>query len=109
MSSKPLEGVRILDMTMWWSGPICTSYLGALGAEVIKVESIQFPDGFRYTMSVPGDNWWELGPQFNTANLNKMGITLNQSLLEIAFLLSIQRFTAAFHGCFPALRDDEFA
>ena len=77
MSSKPLEGVRILDMTMWWSGPICTSYLGALGAEVIKVESIQFPDGFRYTMSVPGDNWWELGPQFNTANLNKMGITLN--------------------------------
>lgn len=77
MSSKPLEGIRILDMTMWWSGPICTSYIGALGAEVIKVESIQFPDGFRYTMSVPGENWWELGPQFNTANLNKLGITLN--------------------------------
>lgn len=77
MESLPLEGIRILDLTMWWSGPICTSYLGAQGAEVIKLESVQSPDGFRYTMSSPGENWWELGPQFNTANLNKLGLTLN--------------------------------
>lgn len=77
MQSLPLEGVRILDLTMWWSGPMCTSYLGALGAEVIKIESVQSPDGFRYTMSSPGDNWWELGPQYNAANLNKLGFTLN--------------------------------
>lgn len=77
MSSLPLEGIRILDLTMWWSGPICTSYLGAQGAEVIKIESVQAPDGFRYTMSAPGENWWELGPQFNAANHNKLGITLN--------------------------------
>ncbi|WP_052343635.1 CaiB/BaiF CoA transferase family protein [Bacillus massiliigorillae] len=73
----PLEGIRIVDLTMWWSGPMCTSYLGSLGAEVIKIESIQRPDGFRYSMSSPGENWWELGPQFNVANANKKGITLN--------------------------------
>ncbi|SEN04295.1 Crotonobetainyl-CoA:carnitine CoA-transferase CaiB [Mesobacillus persicus] len=78
MSSLPLEGIRILDLSMWWSGPMCNSYLGALGAEVIKVESIQFPDGFRYTMAPPGEkDWWELGPQFNAANMNKLGLTLN--------------------------------
>lgn len=73
----PLEGIRILDMTMWWSGPLCTSYLGAQGAEVIKVESIQSPDGFRFTMTTPKKDWWELGPQFNAANHNKLGVTIN--------------------------------
>ena len=77
MTNLPLEGIRIVDLTMWWSGPICTSYLGALGAEVIKVESVQRPDGFRYSMSYPGENGWELSPQFNVANTNKKGITLN--------------------------------
>lgn len=77
MASLPLEGIRVLDLSMWWSGPICTSYLGAQGAEVIKLESVQAPDGFRYTMSTPRENWWELGPQFNAANLNKLGLTLN--------------------------------
>lgn len=83
MSSFPLEGIRILDLSMWWSGPMCTSYLGALGAEVIKVESIQFPDGFRFTMSPPGEkDWWELGPQWNAANMNKLGLTLNLNVPE---------------------------
>lgn len=77
MTTLPLEGIRILDLSMWWSGPICTSYLGAQGAEVIKVESIQAPDGFRYTATLPGEDWWEFGAQFNGANMNKLGITLN--------------------------------
>src|SRR5699024_4974202 len=78
----PLEGIRILDLTMWWSGPICTSYFGAQGAEVIKVESVQSPDGFRFTMTTPRDNWWELGPQFNAANHSKLGLTLNLNSSE---------------------------
>ena len=77
LMSLPLEGIRILDLSMWWSGPFCTSYLGAQGAEVIKVESIQAPDGFRFVSTKPGKDWWELGPQFNAANMNKIGITLN--------------------------------
>lgn len=73
-----LKGVRIVDLAMWWSAPLCTSFLGALGAEVIKVESNKSPDGFRFQMAAPGtDNWWELGPQFNSTNMNKKGATFD--------------------------------
>ena len=75
----PLEGVRVLDVTAFWAGPSATQYLATLGADVIKVESVQRPDSMRFNVSVSPktERWWEQGYLFLSANLNKRGITLN--------------------------------
>lgn len=38
---------RVLDLSSLWAGPLCTHLLYRCGAEVVKVESIQRPDGAR--------------------------------------------------------------
>jgi len=75
----PLQGVRITDLTGFWAGSACTHILGALGAEVIKVESIQRPDPFRLYSERPphSDRWWEWGTSWNYVNTNKRGVTLD--------------------------------
>lgn len=71
-----MEGIRICDLTTYWSGPMCTLFLGGMGAEVIKVESIQRPDGFRFGTEV-FDKWWEAYGLWNSVNLNKHSVTMN--------------------------------
>jgi crotonobetainyl-CoA:carnitine CoA-transferase CaiB-like acyl-CoA transferase len=76
--SQPLEGVRIVDLSMWWAGPFCTALLGDLGADVIKVEAVQVIDGWRGANVDAEDSlWWERSPLFAGANRNKRGLTLN--------------------------------
>jgi benzylsuccinate CoA-transferase BbsF subunit len=43
----PLDGVRIADFSWQIAGPTCTRYLGAMGAEVIRIESNRRPDPYR--------------------------------------------------------------
>ena len=98
MTKLPLEGIRILDATDVWAGPYTCTLLGDLGAEVIKVDSIQrfgsrgqlnppdtrpdgtppvmwaYPDGVPRT---PGTQPWNRVALFNGINRNKLGITLN--------------------------------
>ncbi|GAA3204917.1 CoA transferase [Actinocorallia longicatena] len=42
-----LRGLRVVDLTSLWAGPLCGDLLGRRGAEVVKVESPVRPDGTR--------------------------------------------------------------
>jgi crotonobetainyl-CoA:carnitine CoA-transferase CaiB-like acyl-CoA transferase len=77
----PFAGLRVLDLSTFWAGAYLTCYLGAFGADVVKVESIQRPDGFRYSGAYPfeGDDWYERSAMWQATNLNKKDITLDLS------------------------------
>jgi crotonobetainyl-CoA:carnitine CoA-transferase CaiB-like acyl-CoA transferase len=77
--AAPFADVKVLDLTTFWAGAYLTCYLGAFGAEIVKVESIQRPDGFRYSgaWAHEGDRWYERGGLWQATNLNKRDITLD--------------------------------
>lgn len=78
----PLEGMRIIDATNWWAGPIATQMLAMLGADVIHVESFKRIDGSRSIggiFSAQHEAWWECSFIFLSANANKRGMTLDLS------------------------------
>ena len=75
----PLKGVRVVDLSMFFAGPVAAQLCADAGAEVIKVESVQRIDGWRGsgTISEDGVDSWETSPYFNWVNRNKRDVTLD--------------------------------
>jgi len=84
----PLAGLRVVDWTMWQFGPVCSMMLADLGAEVIKVESLdgdharQFHTVSGTSSTLPGG----LNAYFESLNRQKKSIAVdlkNPTGLEI--------------------------
>jgi crotonobetainyl-CoA:carnitine CoA-transferase CaiB-like acyl-CoA transferase len=70
----------VLDFTAFWAGPVATAWLAAMGADVIKVEAVQRPDGIRFSAMIrPSQDpqFYEMSALFHVVNLGKRGITLD--------------------------------
>ena len=96
--SLPLDGIRVLDMTVVWAGPYATCLLGDLGADIVRVDNpFIFPSATRgvlprpptdmvadlggifggYPDADPGDRPWNRKALFNAHARNKRSVTLD--------------------------------
>lgn len=74
----PLEGIRVLDWTIWQQGPVSTMMLGDLGAEVIKIEERVGGDPGRGVMSIAGTGMaGQRNYYFEANNKHKKSLTLD--------------------------------
>ena len=74
--TKPFAGVRILDFTRYLAGPYGTYQLALLGADVVKIESLEGDE----TRGQLADMMWaarKMAPSFLAVNGNKRSITLD--------------------------------
>ncbi|MCC7366675.1 MAG: CoA transferase [Dehalococcoidia bacterium] len=75
----PLAGLRVIEMTANWAGPIAGRHLADLGADVIKIELATKP-ATRALAWVANDLWPEhfnRSGYFNKLNRNKRTVCLN--------------------------------
>jgi len=72
--SNPLTGIRVLDLSKVLAGPLCAQYLGDLGADIIKVETVGQGDETRGWPPFPAPG---LGTVFLSANRNKRSIAVD--------------------------------
>jgi len=82
----PLAGLRVVEFTTAWAGPMAGRILAWLGAEVIHVESASRPDSWRQHGQVynpgrfprdgAGERPWDRCALFNSQNANKLSLAL---------------------------------
>lgn len=81
--SPLLAGLQVVDLSRVLAGPLCTQYLGDMGADVIKIETVGEGDDTRSwpEFKVAPDGKRASGP-FLSANRNKRSMALNLKSAE---------------------------
>lgn len=73
-----MAGIQVLDLSRVLAGPLCTQYLGDMGAEIIKVEDVESGDESRtWPMFRDGTQGLRTSTGFLSVNRNKRAIAID--------------------------------
>jgi crotonobetainyl-CoA:carnitine CoA-transferase CaiB-like acyl-CoA transferase len=98
----PLAGVRVVDVTTSYAGPTCTQLLGALGADVIKIEPPSGDEARAWGPPFAGD----LGTLFVAANSGKRSAAIDLRRGTEAVLRLVDRADVFVQSLRPGLADE---
>ncbi|HJV27588.1 MAG TPA: CaiB/BaiF CoA-transferase family protein [Aromatoleum sp.] len=103
MRSKPLEGLRVLDLTRLLPGPLATQHLADYGAEVIKIEDTGAGDYARTMGAMKGDTSYF----YRIVNRGKKSIRLDlkQAAGRELFLRLVEGADVVVEGFRPGVMD----
>lgn len=80
--TRPLDGIRVLDLAQVYAGPTCTRLLADLGADVIKIEGLKRMDitrNFIMPENLAAEDYWNTSGYFLLRNGGKRSLTLDFS------------------------------
>jgi crotonobetainyl-CoA:carnitine CoA-transferase CaiB-like acyl-CoA transferase len=102
MGFAPLSGVRVVDVTTSYAGPTCTQLLGALGADVVKVEPPAGDEARSWGPPFAGD----LGTLFVAVNSGKRSVAIDLRRGIDVVLRLVDRADVFVQSLRPGLADE---
>jgi crotonobetainyl-CoA:carnitine CoA-transferase CaiB-like acyl-CoA transferase len=82
LQKRPLEGIRVADFGWIFAVPHATAWLGALGADVIRIETAGAPDLVRYLTGTDGLIGANRSGVFDAINTSRRSLALNLAMPE---------------------------
>ncbi len=82
MGTGPLQGIRVADFGWIYAVPHATAWLGALGADVIRIETSGSPDLVRFLTGTDGVVGANRSGVFHAINSSRRSLTLNLAMPE---------------------------